>query len=103
MTYELTAEGLFEENQRFHDTGGVSANNRRLGFIPAFLDRATGRAELSRFPDGSPAPVHTIAALPDEWVLERDHEGHAVVIKDSVVAGFLNNGKFYTREQAAGL
>jgi len=101
MTYELTAEELFKENQRFHGTGGVSGNNRRLGFTPAFRDRETGRVELSRFPDGSPAPVHTITALPDEWVLERDREGHAVLIKESVVAGFLKNGSFYTREQAA--
>ena len=101
MANLMTARRLREENQRHRGTGGVSENNRGYGFIPAFHDPETGRTELSRYPNGSPAPVHMIAALPEDWVEKRDHNGLAVAVKQSVIAGFFCNGRFYTREQAA--
>jgi hypothetical protein len=33
--------------------------------------------------------------------MQRDTSGRVVVAKDSVIAGFLYQGEFYTREQAA--
>jgi hypothetical protein len=101
MAYLMTAERLRDENRRHRDTGGVSENNRELGFLPAFHDPETGRTELSRFPNGAPAPVHMIAGLPDEWVAERDPTGLVVAVRENVIAGFFRNGVFYTREQAA--
>jgi hypothetical protein len=99
----LTSETLACENQCFGNTGGVSPNNRHAGFQSAFLDCATGCIYLSRFADGTPAPVHVLEGLPNELVLQRDAGGRITVIKESVIAGFLCADHFYTREQAAKL
>ena len=77
------------------------ARARSSGFRPAFYDRATDHAALARFADGRPAPMHLLDGLPDEWVVERDAAGRVRAIKESVIAGFIRNGWFYTREQAA--
>jgi hypothetical protein len=45
--------------------------------------------------------MHLLDGLPDEWVVERDAAGRVRAIKDSVIAGFVRDGRFYTREQAA--
>jgi hypothetical protein len=34
-------------------------------------------------------------------VVQRDAAGRVSAIKDTVIAGFVRNGLFYTREQAA--
>ena len=85
----LTGARLRRENRRYRGSGGRSQENRSAGFFPAFRDRETGRAELSRFADGSPAPLHLLDGLPDAWVLERDRAGKVVACKSSVIAGFL--------------
>jgi hypothetical protein len=99
----LTSETLACENQCFGNTGGVSPNNRHVGFQSAFLDCATGCVYLSRFADGNPAPMHLLDGLPDELVLQRDTAGRITVIKETVIAGFFCANNFYTREQAAKL
>ena len=101
MNRSMTTDTLRHENARYRDSGGVSRNNRCAGFAPAFCDSATGRTELSRFASGSPAPCHLIDNLPKDWVVAHDAVGHTVAIKSSVVAGFVRNGRFYTREEAA--
>ncbi len=101
MNRLLTTETLRKENLAFVGTGGVSAENRSSGFLPAFYDAATGRAALARFADGRPAPMHLLDGLPDDWVAERDSAGRIRAVKDSVIAGFVRDGYFYTREQAA--
>ena len=101
MNRLLTTETLRKENLAFVGTGGVSEENRDGGFRPAFYDVATGRAELARFADGRPAPMHLLDGLPEEWAVERDAAGRIRAIKDSVIAGFVRDGFFYTREQAA--
>jgi hypothetical protein len=101
MTNLLTTETLRKENLAFVRTGGVSAENRSSGFRAAFYDLATGRAELARFADGRPAPMHLLEGLPDSWVAKRDAQGRASAIKNTVIAGFIRDGFFYTREQAA--
>jgi hypothetical protein len=45
--------------------------------------------------------MHVISCLPDEWAAERDAAGEIVRLKDSVIAGFVRDGRFYTREEAA--
>lgn len=97
----LTYGMLRRENWIFRKTGGVSQNNRDEGFYPAFCDYATGSVYLSQFADGKPAPIHLLDGLPDELVLQRNPEGRITAIKSTVIAGFLNAGRFYTREQAA--
>ncbi|SFM69143.1 hypothetical protein [Variovorax sp. OV329] len=92
---------LAQENTVFQGSGGVSANNRPLGFQPAFRNNETGCIYASRFADGRLAPVHVIDGLPEELVLERSAAGRVTSVKSSVQAGFTLRGDFYDREQAA--
>jgi hypothetical protein len=101
MNKQLTTEILRKQNLAFIGTGGISEENRSAGFRPAFHDLASGRTALARFADGRPAPMHLLDGLPDEWVVQRDTMGRVSAIKDSVIAGFVRNGLFFTREQAA--
>ncbi|NBC49428.1 MAG: hypothetical protein GVY22_15935 [Gammaproteobacteria bacterium] len=95
---ELT---LRNENRRYASTAGISQCNRGLGFRPGYLNRATGELSLSRFDDGRAAPIHLLDGLPESWVEQRDEHGHVTVIDPDVVSGFIRDGRFYTREQAA--
>jgi hypothetical protein len=97
----MTPNRLCKENYAFKGTGGVSEENRSRGFMPAFYDFESGVIHIARFRDGSPAPMHLLDGLPNEWVKERLPSGRVTLIKNSIVAGFLNEGRFYTREQAA--
>lgn len=99
--YLLTPEQLRKDNNQFADTTGVSKNCRPLGFRPAFHDTHTGSTYLSRFSNGQPAPFHLLEGLPDTLVAARSSTGTATAVKATVVAGFLRDGCFYTREQAA--
>jgi hypothetical protein len=47
--------------------------------------------------------MHLIDGLPREWVCARDAVGRPAALKATVVAGFVRDGLFYTREQAANL
>ncbi|HYQ71148.1 MAG TPA: hypothetical protein VET88_04365 [Gammaproteobacteria bacterium] len=97
----ISEETLARENLRYTGTGGVSANNRNRGFVPAFLDTETGKVYRSRFPNGKPAPVHVLAGLPDELVDANCPSGGYRSIKHSVVSGFILEDRFYSRESAA--
>lgn len=101
MAPPLTRNRIRRENLAFAGTGGVSAENRCHRFAPAFRDNATGKVELSRYANGNLAPMHLIDGLPEEWIWARDERGHPAALKPSVVAGFVRDGRFYTREQAA--
>ena len=96
-----TYERLREENETYAGTGGVSENNCAKRFLPAFRDELTGRVELARTAEGAQAPMHLLCCLPDEWVTRRDAQGQILALKDSVIAGFVRDGEFYTREEAA--
>ncbi len=101
MNNALTTDTLRRQNLAFAGTGGVSATNRGSGFRPAFCDRVSGRTVLARFEDGRPAPMHLLDGLPEEWIVAREASGRVRAIKESVIAGFVRNDVFYTREQAA--
>jgi hypothetical protein len=101
MMWLLTQRRLKFQNRLFAGTGGVSRGNREQGFVPGFLDQDTGVIYRSCNPDGSPAPVHRIDGLPVELVVARGEAGRVAAVKASVVAGFIRDGLFYTREQAA--
>jgi hypothetical protein len=91
------------QNRKYRGTGGVSAANRQLGFVPAFKDMDTGMAYRSCFADGQPAPFHMYEGLPQE-LLDSDDRASSKIgskIKCSVIAGFLLDGCFFTREEAA--
>jgi len=98
-----TCRQLDAENEAFAGTAGISQNNARERFVPAFRDSRNGRVEISRLETGQPAPMHLLCGLPEDWVTGRDAEGHIVAVRESVIAGFLRDGIFYTREEAAQL
>ena len=62
----LSARTLRQQNRAFRGTGGVSAENRALGFAPAFLDTQTGAVYRACFADGRPAPMHLLEGLPPD-------------------------------------
>ena len=97
----MTDSRLEQENVRYAGTGGVSRENRRYGFRPAFIDLETGAVYLARFADGRPAPFHLLDGLPDALVLSRDAAGRVAEIRPSVISGFEQQGRFYTRDEAA--
>ena len=97
----LSSRYLQLETAAHRGTGGVSAENRQLGFRPAFRDTDTGQTYPSTFADGRPAPFHILDGLPEPVVLARDRYGRVSRVLGSIVAGFLREGIFYTRAEAA--
>lgn len=97
----LSDEVLRKENGLFAGSGGVSQENRTRGFIPAFYDILSSQITISRFANGAPAPIHMLEGLPEEWVVARDRSGKVAAVRSTVIAGFLHQGRFYTRAQAA--
>jgi hypothetical protein len=97
----MTPDRLLMENRAFGGTSGVSAGSRSHGFLPAFRDTTNGAVKLSCFRDGSLAPMHLLEGLPETWVTRRHPSGRVSLVKDSVIAGFVHQGCFYTREQAS--
>ena len=98
----MTPIVVVQQNKQYRGTTGVSANNRQLGFRPAYRDRATGRVFHSRFANGMSAPVHILDGLPEELVISRDALGRVTAVHESVESGFVSTAdNFYTREQAA--
>jgi hypothetical protein len=97
----MTQLALQAENASFRGTGGISEENRCLGFQPAFFDSRSGTIHPSRFADGRPAPIHVLDGLPDELVVERSALGRVSAVESCVIAGFVLDGRFYTREAAA--
>jgi len=99
----LTTRYLQLETAAHRGTGGVSAENRKLGFRPAFRDERTGETFLSTFADGRPAPFHILDGLPEQLVLAHDRYGRVSRVLGSIVAGFVRDGMFYTRAEAGAL
>ncbi|NVK41794.1 MAG: GAF domain-containing protein [Oceanospirillaceae bacterium] len=98
---ELTLAVLQQQNEQYRGSGGVSDGNRSLGFRPAFYDMDTGQVHPSRFANGLEAPMHVLDGLPDDLVVVRLESGRVTAVKPGVVAGFVRNGHFFTRGQAA--
>jgi len=101
MSAVMNGLRLERENGRFAGTGGRSQENRCCGFRPAFMDLDTQAVYGSCFADGTPAPIHLLEGLPDEAVLSRDAAGRVRAAKASIVAGFVLDARFYTRDEAA--
>jgi hypothetical protein len=97
----MGAAMLAGQNRRFRGTGGVSRENRSLGFLPAFRNADTGAVLLSRFANGTIAPMHLLDGLPDALVMSRTASGRVHRAQDSMVAGFIRHGRFYSREEAS--
>lgn len=97
----LSTHYLQMEAAAHRGTGGMSAENGRFGFQPAFQNTVTGQTYLSTFIDGRPAPFHLLDGLPDHLVLTRDRHGRNSRVIGAIIAGFLRDGIFYTRVEAA--
>lgn len=97
----LSMTVLQDQNKRYMNTGGRSQENHSEGFRPAFSDTSTGVVYPSCFADGRLAPMHLLDGLPKDVVLERTTSGRVIAVKDSIVAGFIRAGQFYTRAEAA--
>ena len=97
----MDSKTLQRQNHEFAGTYGVSIANRRAKFVPAFRDTDTDRVEIARFRNGQAATMHLICGLPEEWAIDHDEHGSICRVKQSIVAGFVRDGIFYSREQAA--
>ena len=97
MELTLTKTRLALETAQYRGTGGVSENNRGLGFQAAFFDRETGTVYLSCFSGGRLAPCHLLDGLPADVVLARNEQGRVMRIKASVVSGFVHEASRETR------
>lgn len=98
-----TQDKLRGENHLYAGTGGVSEHNREARFVPAFREDGSGRVELARTADGELATMHLFCGLPEAWVAERGEDGQVTALIDGVTAGFVRDGVFYSREEAARL
>jgi len=101
MFQALTLSRLLKDRVEYAGTGGVSERNQCCGFMPAFLDCNTGQVYPSLRADGQVAGFHCLDGLPDELVQRRDARGCVCALKAGVQAGFVRDGRFYTREEAA--
>lgn len=97
----ITSQVLVKQNQQFQGSGGVSRENCTHGFKPAFCDTRTGNLYLSRFASGELAPIHLLDGLPEQLVAKHSDSGQVRSTVDSVVAGFVLEDHFFTREEAA--
>jgi hypothetical protein len=98
---QMNEQTLHQENEAFRGTRGVSENNCGRGFQPAFRDSETGRVEVSRQQNGEPATIHIISWLPPEWGASVGEDGAILALKPGIDCGFVHDGAFYTREEAA--
>ena len=97
----LNVQVLADQNRHFRRTGGVSQENQAYGYLPAFMDTQSGAIYLSRFANGRLAPIHLLEGLPESLIAARTGRGTVTTARGSVIAGFLREGRFYTREEAA--
>ncbi len=97
----LSEQALARENREYAATAGISKNCQSGGFAPAFYDSQSDSSVISRYADGSPAPIHILDGVPVEWVSDYDAEGHVIALRPGVISGFLRAGRFYTRDQVA--
>ncbi len=93
--------GLRRESAPHDGTAGSSAGNRSQGFRPGFIDTDTGIVYDAQFADGRPAPFHLLDGLPESVVVSRDQRGRVHAVKATIVPGFIRQGAFFTRSEAA--
>jgi hypothetical protein len=101
MNRPVNEQSLRQQNLAFAGTNGVSQNNRGKRFQAAFRDEDSGRVEIARFDNGKVAPAHLIVGLPREWAVSFTSDDAILAIKSTIIAGFVRDGVFYTREEAA--
>ena len=84
----------------FRGSCGESEVACRHAFVPAFRNSSDGCVEIARLGDGNPAAMpHSY--LPSEWAARSDAQGNVLELIASVEAGFVRDGQFYSRAEAA--
>jgi len=101
MNQPLNPRTLRQQTLAFRGTCGESRLAGGKGFLPAFCDPASGRVELARLANGQPAAMHLITYLPADWTASRDGAGRVLTLRPGIVAGFVRDDRFFTREEAA--
>lgn len=101
MSRPNTQEFVHKQSIPYLGTCGESATACEQRFVPAFRNHTDGQVELARLPNGKPAAMHLICGLPHAWARKLDDAGSVVELIDTVEAGFVRNGRFYTRAEAA--
>ena len=96
----LPSRGLRQQCGLYRGSGGASEDNRDAGFISAFLNRENGDVHSSVSSDGQVCSVLTLDGLPDSVIVRRSRNGMVTAVRRCIVAGFVRNGLFYSREQA---
>ena len=97
----LSKRNLELEEDAHRGTGGIAAENRHLGFVPAFMDSSTGKVYECILADGRPSPFHVFDGLPDALVVAHDRRGRPAQVVGTLISGFTLADRFYTREQTA--
>ncbi|VAW81288.1 hypothetical protein MNBD_GAMMA12-1498 [hydrothermal vent metagenome] len=72
-------------------------------FIPAYYDTQTDTVYLSRYKNGSVAPVHVLDSIPKELLSQSAANKSSTnndELSQKVIVGFVFNNKFYTRAEA---
>ena len=95
--HALAPDDLQIQNEEYLGTGGRSQENRHAHFVPAFKDRDTNIVYSSKFGDGRTAPFHCIDGLPEDAFTDDEVPS----LKTNVIVGFIREGKFFTRDEAA--
>lgn len=97
----ITVRGLEGPEQASPQGWGSSRSVRPAGFRPAFRDERTGDVYLSRFKDGTSAPMHVLAYLPAELLTDHGASNRPSTLQPFVTSGFVREGVFFDRDQAA--
>ncbi len=69
-----------------------TCEKQRLIFQPAFYDMQTGKIHICRFANGQQAPLHILDGIPENVTARSEV---------NLISGFIYNGVFMTRQQAA--
>lgn len=80
------------------DPYSLEASGLARGFIPAFRHLGTGEIRLCRLADGRISGSHVLDSLPEDWIEERDADGHPAALVSEVEPGFLRGSQFWTLE-----
>lgn len=85
----------------FRGSCGESEVACRHAFVPAFRNSRDGCVEIAKLADGNPAAMHLISHLPGEWAARCDAQGNVLELIAGIEAGFVRDGQFYSRAEAA--
>lgn len=73
----------------------------RLGFSPAYMDMATCQVHVARDANGRRTLHHCLDGLDPSYVWARNVQGHVLVVKPTLRAGYVRGGFFYSLASTA--